>query len=98
MVEAICPTQDSLQSPIGSAYCDVSAIVEQTSCVLYRLWSNTFVWEFLAHVGSNERYRAQAFATFFLRNRPQLELIRRLVERRPLSDKLRVAVWAAAPV
>jgi SAM-dependent methyltransferase len=36
--------------------------------------------------------RAQAFATFFLRNRPQLELIRRLVERRPLSDKLRVAV------
>jgi SAM-dependent methyltransferase/mannose-6-phosphate isomerase-like protein (cupin superfamily) len=36
--------------------------------------------------------REQAFATFFLRNRPQLELIRRLVERRPLSDTLRVAV------
>jgi mannose-6-phosphate isomerase-like protein (cupin superfamily)/SAM-dependent methyltransferase len=36
--------------------------------------------------------RAQAFATFFLRNRPQLELIRRLAERRPVSDTLRVAV------
>jgi chemotaxis methyl-accepting protein methylase len=36
--------------------------------------------------------RAQAFATFFLRNRPQLELIRRLAEPRPVSDTLRVAV------
>src|SRR5262249_14489926 len=36
--------------------------------------------------------RAQAFATFFLRNRPQLELIRRLIKQRPLSDTLRVAV------
>ena len=36
--------------------------------------------------------RAQAFATFFLRNRPQLELIRRLVERRAKADTLRVAV------
>ena len=36
--------------------------------------------------------RAQAFSTFFLRNRPQLELIRRLVERRPTADTLKVAV------
>jgi SAM-dependent methyltransferase len=36
--------------------------------------------------------RAQAFSTFFLRNRPQLELIRRLVERLPKTDTLKVAV------
>src|SRR6516162_8588703 len=35
--------------------------------------------------------RTQAFATFFLRNRPQLELIRRLVTRRK-ADTLKVAV------
>src|SRR5271163_1034550 len=35
--------------------------------------------------------RAQAFSTFFLRNRPQLELIRRLVKR-STADTLRVAV------
>ena len=36
--------------------------------------------------------RTQAFSTHFLRNRPQLELIRRLVERRTKADTLRVAV------
>jgi SAM-dependent methyltransferase len=36
--------------------------------------------------------RAQAFSTYFLRNRPALELIRRLVERRTRNDTLRVAV------
>ncbi len=36
--------------------------------------------------------RAQAPSTFFLRNRPQLELIRRLIERRTETDPLRVAV------
>ena len=36
--------------------------------------------------------RAQAPSTFFLRNRPQLELIRRLIERRAKNDTLRVAV------
>jgi SAM-dependent methyltransferase len=36
--------------------------------------------------------REQAFATHFLRNRPQLELIRRLAERRTETDVLRVAV------
>ena len=36
--------------------------------------------------------RAQAFSTHFLRNRPQLELIRRLVERSAKADTLKVAV------
>ena len=36
--------------------------------------------------------RGQAFSTYFLRNRPALELIRRLVERRTRNDTLRVAV------
>jgi SAM-dependent methyltransferase/mannose-6-phosphate isomerase-like protein (cupin superfamily) len=36
--------------------------------------------------------RAQAPSTYFLRNRPQLELIRRLIERRAKTDPLRVAV------
>jgi mannose-6-phosphate isomerase-like protein (cupin superfamily)/SAM-dependent methyltransferase len=36
--------------------------------------------------------RAQAPSTFFLRNRPQLELIRRLIERCVKTDTLRVAV------
>lgn len=36
--------------------------------------------------------RAQAFSTFFLRNRPQLELIRRLVQRHDRASTLRVAV------
>ena len=36
--------------------------------------------------------RAQAPATFFLRNRPQLELIRHLIERRAETNPLRVAV------
>ncbi len=36
--------------------------------------------------------RAQAPSTYFLRNRPMLELIRRLVERRAGTDPLRVAV------
>jgi len=36
--------------------------------------------------------RAQAFSTYFLRERAQLELIRRLAEQRPKADTLRVAV------
>jgi SAM-dependent methyltransferase len=36
--------------------------------------------------------RGQAFATYFLRNRPQLELIRRLVARRTETDAVRIAV------
>src|SRR5262245_49606566 len=47
---------------------------------------------FLHALARMQGTRAQAFATFFLRNRPQLELVRRLIERRPPSDTLRVAV------
>ncbi|MGO8927549.1 MAG: CheR family methyltransferase [Limisphaerales bacterium] len=37
-------------------------------------------------------FRSQAHSTFFLRNRPELELIRRLVDRRGKGDRVRVAV------
>jgi mannose-6-phosphate isomerase-like protein (cupin superfamily) len=39
---------------------------------------------------------SQAPGTFFLRNRPQLELIRRLIEQRAETDTLRVAVLGCA--
>src|SRR5215472_6801041 len=37
-------------------------------------------------------FRAQAFSTHFLRNRPQLELIRRLLEAKSRGETLRVAI------
>jgi SAM-dependent methyltransferase len=48
--------------------------------------------DFSHRVARARNRRAQAFSTFFLRNRPALELMRRLVERRSRSDTLRVAV------
>ena len=48
--------------------------------------------EFSSRVARAHDRRGQAFSTYFLRNRPALELIRRLVERRPRNDTLRVAV------
>lgn len=48
--------------------------------------------EFLHTLARIQGVRGQAFSTFFLRNRPQLELIRGLVERRGSADALRVAV------
>jgi SAM-dependent methyltransferase/mannose-6-phosphate isomerase-like protein (cupin superfamily) len=47
---------------------------------------------FLHKLARMQGGRGQAFATFFLRNRPQLELIRRLTARRGNGDPLRVAV------
>jgi SAM-dependent methyltransferase len=47
---------------------------------------------FLHTLARMQGVRGQAFATHFLRNRPQLELIRRLVERRTKADVLRVAL------
>jgi chemotaxis methyl-accepting protein methylase len=47
---------------------------------------------FLHALARIQSIRAQAFSTFFLRNRPQLELIGRLVRRSPETDTLRVAV------
>src|SRR6202050_1957253 len=46
----------------------------------------------LHRVSCRQGSRAQAFSTCFLRNRPELELIRRLVGRRPKGDELRVTV------
>jgi len=47
---------------------------------------------FLHAMARTQGVRTQAFSTHFLRNRPQLELIRRLLERSIKADKLRVAV------
>ena len=47
---------------------------------------------FLHRLARIHGVRAQAVSTYFLRNRPQLELIRRLVERNTKTDTLRVAV------
>jgi chemotaxis methyl-accepting protein methylase/mannose-6-phosphate isomerase-like protein (cupin superfamily) len=48
--------------------------------------------QFLQKLARIQGVRAQAFSTYFLRDRPQLELIRRLVGRRPKGDTLKVAV------
>jgi SAM-dependent methyltransferase len=48
--------------------------------------------DFLHKLARIQGARAQAFSTFFFRNRPQLELIRRLLERTAKTDTLRVAV------
>jgi chemotaxis methyl-accepting protein methylase/mannose-6-phosphate isomerase-like protein (cupin superfamily) len=47
---------------------------------------------FLHALARMQGNRAQAFATLFFRNRPELELIRRLVDRRPKGDTLRVTL------
>src|SRR6516162_7306887 len=56
-----------------------------------RLYGN-----FLHTLARIEGDRAQTFGTFFLRNRPQLELIRRLLERSTKADTLRVAVLGSS--
>jgi chemotaxis methyl-accepting protein methylase len=48
--------------------------------------------QFLHTLARIQGVRAQAFSTYFLRNRPQLELIRRLLERSAKASTLRVAV------
>jgi SAM-dependent methyltransferase len=48
--------------------------------------------DFLHTLARIQGVRGQAFSTVFFRNRPELELIRRLVERNNKVDKLRVAV------
>jgi SAM-dependent methyltransferase len=48
--------------------------------------------DFLHTLARMQGVRGQACATHFLRNRPQLELLRRLTERNPNADQLRVAV------
>lgn len=48
--------------------------------------------EILHSLACLQGHRAQAFSTFFLRNRPELELIRRLVDRKRRGDTLSVTV------
>jgi mannose-6-phosphate isomerase-like protein (cupin superfamily)/SAM-dependent methyltransferase len=48
--------------------------------------------DFLHRLARIQGVRGQAFSTYFLRNRPELELIRRLLERSARADTLRVAV------
>jgi len=52
-----------------------------------RLYSN-----FLHALARRQGVRAQALSTYFLRNRPELELIRRLLEVKSKGETLRVAV------
>ncbi|MGA9132137.1 MAG: CheR family methyltransferase [Candidatus Sulfotelmatobacter sp.] len=47
---------------------------------------------FLQRLAQAQGGRAQAFSTYFLRNRPELELIRRLAERWTQEETLKVAV------
>jgi SAM-dependent methyltransferase/mannose-6-phosphate isomerase-like protein (cupin superfamily) len=58
-----------------------------TSLGPVRLYGN-----FLHVLARIEGVRGQAFSTFFLRNRPELELIRRLLEPKGRGETLRVAV------
>jgi mannose-6-phosphate isomerase-like protein (cupin superfamily)/SAM-dependent methyltransferase len=59
---------------------------------LSALWPVRSYGDFLHMLARRHGIRTQAPSTFFLRNRPQLELIRRLIERRAEGDPLRVAV------
>ena len=56
------------------------------------LWPVRSYGNLLHTLARRHGVRAQAPSTFFLRNRPQLELIRRLIERRAETDPLKVAV------
>jgi mannose-6-phosphate isomerase-like protein (cupin superfamily)/SAM-dependent methyltransferase len=56
------------------------------------LWPVRSYGNLLHTLARRHGVRAQAPSTYFLRNRPQLELIRRLIERRAETDPLRVAV------
>lgn len=58
-----------------------------TALVPVQLYGN-----FLHALARMQGGRAQAFATLFFRNRPELELIRRLLDRTPKADSLRVTV------
>jgi mannose-6-phosphate isomerase-like protein (cupin superfamily)/SAM-dependent methyltransferase len=56
------------------------------------LWPVRSYGNLLHTLARRHGVRTQAPSTFFLRNRPQLELIGRLIERRAETDTLRVAV------
>ncbi len=56
------------------------------------LWPIRSYGDLLHKLARKHGARAQAPSTYFLRNRPQLELIRRLIERRAKTERLKVAV------
>jgi SAM-dependent methyltransferase len=62
-----------------------------TALGLMRLYGN-----FLHALARAENVRGQAFSTFFLRNRPELELIRCLLQQKSRGEALRVAVLACS--
>jgi len=51
---------------------------------------------FLHSLARLQEARGQAFSTFFLRNRPQLELIRRVIDQKSKGETVRVAVLACS--
>jgi len=51
---------------------------------------------FVHALARRQGVRAQAFSTYFLRNRPELELIRRVLESKRSGETLRVAVLACS--
>ena len=51
---------------------------------------------FLHSLARLQEIRAQAFSTFFLRNRPQLELIRRIIDKKGKGETVRIAVLACS--
>jgi chemotaxis methyl-accepting protein methylase/mannose-6-phosphate isomerase-like protein (cupin superfamily) len=80
------------QSPIG-AYLRLNRRLWQALPTSFTALNAVRAYgHFLHALVRMEGVRAQAFATYFLRNRPQLELIRRLAEQRATGDTLRVAV------
>src|SRR5262249_13200730 len=48
--------------------------------------------DLLHRVGQSRAARQQSFTTFFFRNRPQLELMARLLSRRPKGSEVRIAL------
>ncbi len=62
-----------------------------TALGLVRLYGN-----FLHALARAENVRGQAFSTFFLRNRPELDLICRLLEQKSRGNTLRIAVLACS--
>ncbi len=48
------------------------------------------------HIVRQYADRKQYFATFFLRNRPELELLRRLLEKKPASSRVNIAILACS--
>ena len=69
-----------------------SVPVEQATRTVYCSSADALTWRRVAWSGSDPVSTCTSFSTFFLHNRPQLELIRRLVRRRTQGSMLKVAI------